>query len=119
MTIAKAMLTTAICTGVAAFTGALLGRSLGYFAPGYYRAVLYRGQEATFDPADIGTGLGLNAGVFTGVVVGLLIVAIVTWHDIRTGKTRQSAASKWPVQPSNAGESLRGVSEGIKTLKGS
>jgi hypothetical protein len=118
MTITRAMLTTAICTGIAAVTGALLGRCLGYLAPGYYRAMFYHGHEPTFDPTDAGTGLGLNAGVFTGVVVGLLIVAIVTWHDIRTGKTRQTAASKWPVQRSNAGESASDVSEGIKTLKG-
>jgi hypothetical protein len=115
MTLGRAISATALCTALATPLGALLGRALGYFAPGYYRSLFYRGHEPSFDPVDVGTGFGLNAGVFTGVVVGLVIVAIVTYYEVRTATRSQLGATpSAPLHPKEQRELDGGRSTAIR-----
>jgi hypothetical protein len=124
MTIRRAIGATALCTVVGTLLGTALGRGLGYFAPGYYRSVFYRGNEPSFDPVDVGTGLGLNAGVFTGLVVGLLIVAVVTYYEIRRADTNsRESVSRGTIPGFEEPEALalgteqRSLSESVEVRK--
>lgn len=73
---------------------------MGTFNPGYYRAVFHSGQEPWFDPVSVGIGQGVGQGVAGGAGVGLALVAIFVWRDVRvrrlaamTGETDSSAAT--------------------------
>ncbi len=90
MTLIRAFLAVAGSTVICTAVGIGLGAGLGYFAPGYYRAVLLSGRSPGFDPVQIGIGFGLNAGVIAGIVIGLIIVAIVTYFELRTAEKRSS-----------------------------
>lgn len=51
-----------------------MGFSLGHFSPGYYRAVFSSGDLPTFDPIQVGLGLGITQGFVGGVIIGFFIV---------------------------------------------
>jgi hypothetical protein len=89
MTTVRALLTVAACTAVSAAVGLGLGYGVGRLAPNFYRALFYRGDAPDFDPVDVGIGSGLNGGVFTGVVVGLVIVAIMTYREVKVAAQGQ------------------------------
>lgn len=77
--------------GGGALIGALVGVSVGFvlgrFLPGYYRSIFVRGDDPQFDPVAIGVGLGLTQGLIGGACIGLLLVAILAWHDVRKDRT--------------------------------
>ncbi len=81
-----------ICTAA----GMGLGVALGNLAPDFYRATLPRSPIPNPDPVQIGLGFGLNAGAFSGIAIGLLVVAIVTYYELR------SAELKRPLLPDSA-----------------
>jgi hypothetical protein len=89
MTIQRAFAATAFSAGICAAIGTAVGRALGAYAPGYYRAVLIAGHRPDFDAVDAGTGFGLNAGIFSGIVIGLIIVAIITHFELRSSGSEQ------------------------------
>lgn len=63
--------------------GALVGYLVGQFAPDYYRAVFGFKPEDNIDYAHLGVGLGITQGLTGGVIVGLGIVAVLTWQGHR------------------------------------
>lgn len=69
---------------VGAALGAGLGGLLGKIAPGYYRGIFGHPSDDSFNPLQVGLGLGLTQGLIFGVVVGLAMAAIVAWHDVKT-----------------------------------
>jgi hypothetical protein len=83
MTIRNAIGTVLLCTALIGATGTGIGYGLGKLSPGYYRAVFRSGREPGFDPVSVGIGLGLTQGTTGGVVVGLLIVALLCWREVR------------------------------------
>jgi hypothetical protein len=83
MTIQRAFTAIAFSTVVCGVIGTVAGRLLGAYAPGYYRAVLTAGHRPDFDAVDVGTGFGLNVGIFSGIVIGLIVVAIITYFELR------------------------------------
>ena len=66
--------------------GAVLGFTVGKFAPDYYRIVFRMPPEIDLDPAQAGFGLGLTQGVAAGIVIGLVIVVAVAWYNSRIKK---------------------------------
>jgi hypothetical protein len=86
MTLVRAFVAVGACTLVCAAVGVGLGVALGHVAPGFYRATLVAGRYPDFDPVQVGIGFGLNAGVFSGIVIGLVVVAIVTYFELRTAE---------------------------------
>jgi hypothetical protein len=70
---------------------ATAGAVLGRLCPDYYRAILRSRPGADVDMAQAGAGFGLNAGLFTGVVVGVLAIAIVTYFELRLSLARIAA----------------------------
>lgn len=83
MTIRSAIITIIGCTLLLAGIGAGSGYGLGTFAPDYYRGVFIRGRDPGFDPVSVGVGQGLTQGTAGGVVVGLALVALFCWREIR------------------------------------
>jgi hypothetical protein len=73
----------ASCTLLVAVIGATVGYGLGKINPSYYRSVFRNGREAGFDPVSIGVGQGLTQGTAGGVVVGLALVALLSWRETR------------------------------------
>lgn len=86
MTIRIAVATIVGCTLLIAAIGASVGYALGTLAPGYYRSVFRNGREPGFDPISVGVGEGLTQGTAGGVVVGLAVVALLCWREVRLGR---------------------------------
>jgi hypothetical protein len=88
VTLAKGLVTVAVTAVICGTAGLGLGLAIGRWAPDAYRAVFERGgwpgRQPPLDPEQIGIGLGLAQGVLVGIAVGVVIVALVTWYEIRT-----------------------------------
>lgn len=83
MTVIRGFMTT-IASGLAfACFGAIAGYLLGSIAPDYYRTVFRIPPQALIDPAQAGLGLGVTQGLGAGLIVGLVIVVSVGWHNSR------------------------------------
>ncbi len=83
MNIFKALATvvgTAIGFGAA---GTGIGWFLGSYAPNFYRQILPVRDPESFDPVEIGIGLGLVNGLIWGLIIGILTVAIIAWKETR------------------------------------
>jgi hypothetical protein len=83
MTVRSAIATIVGCTLLVAAIGVTVGYALGALAPGYYRSVFRSGREPGFDPVSVGVGQGLTQGTAGGVVVGLAVVALLCWREVR------------------------------------
>jgi hypothetical protein len=59
------------------FAGGLIGYALGRFAPAYYRGVYGIVEPSTFNPVQVGLGLGISQGLIAGVLVGAVVVLAV------------------------------------------
>lgn len=79
--------------GVLAFCliGAIIGASIGLIAPDYYRTVVHNSDAPSFDPLQVGVGLGMTQGASAGAVIGLAALAIMAWRDIRRIKLGQES----------------------------
>ena len=88
MTLTKGLITVAVSAVVCGAVGMGLGLAIGRWAPDSYRAVFERGHgpwmNRPLDPEQIGIGLGLAQGVLIGIAVGVVVVGLVTWYEIRT-----------------------------------
>jgi len=83
MTLLKALGTVVgLGAGLGAAGGAV-GILLGVLAPGYYRQVFTIRDEAAFRPIELGLGLGVTQGVIWGLVLGVLIVVVMAWKEVR------------------------------------
>jgi hypothetical protein len=89
MAIGRAILTVAACSVLFSLLGGAAGYLLGTLIPGYYRGVFRAGDLRGFDPVQVGTGLGVSQGLMGGAVVGLILVALVAWHDAQSGRSRR------------------------------
>lgn len=83
MTIQRAIATIIACTVLLAMIGVSIGYGVGTIAPEYYRSVFRVGRDPAFQPSQVGVGLGLTQGTAGGVFVGLALVALFCWRDIR------------------------------------
>lgn len=69
--------------------GALVGSLIGNLAPDYYRAVFGFKPEDNIDYAHLGLGLGVTQGLTGGVIVGVCVVAILTWQSHRRSELEE------------------------------
>lgn len=83
MTLQRASLFVGASTLLGGIAGASIGSFLGRTMPGYYRGVFVTGSDPAFDPVAVGFGQGLTQGLAGGAAVGICLVAIVAWHDVR------------------------------------
>jgi len=80
-----------IASGLAfACVGAIAGYVLGRVAPDYYRTVFRIPPDIPLDPAQAGLGLGVTQGCAAGLIVGLVIVVAVAWHNSRATTQQKS-----------------------------
>jgi hypothetical protein len=86
MTLFRAFRAVTCCTIACTLVGVGLGAAMGYFAPDYYYATLPRDIRFSLDPVHIGIANGVNMGLFSGIVIGLIIVAIVTYYELRSAR---------------------------------
>jgi hypothetical protein len=84
--LAVVLLSTLLFTAV----GLGIGYSLGRYAPNYYRTVLLRGDSPDFDPVDVGIGLGLSQGSMFGGIIGVVLVVLHAWYDLRRRALEQA-----------------------------
>ncbi len=101
MTVRDALVTIAASTALFAGIGGGVGWAMGTLNPGYYRAVFRTGQEPWFDPVSVGIGQGVGQGVAGGAFVGLVVVALFVWREVRVRRLAVSvdepdaAAATW------------------------
>lgn len=94
MTLKKALLIIVGLTAVSGALGCLGGFLLGTFNPGYYRGVFGAGDRPDFDPVAVGMGLGLSQWAAGGLAVGVVLVVVLTWYDLRCRQIASGAASR-------------------------
>lgn len=56
----------------------------GKYSPDYYRITFDIPNDVRYDTVQLGMGLGETPGLVGGLVVGLGVVLVVTWFQIRT-----------------------------------
>jgi hypothetical protein len=66
--------------------GGLLGWVIGAVAPDYYHTVFHIPAGSEVNTAALGFGLGVTQGAGTGLVAGLILVAVVAWYNSRMTK---------------------------------
>jgi hypothetical protein len=88
MTVRKALIAVFGCSLTCGIGGALIGYSIGRFLPGAYRS-MFAPAEPGFSPTAVGIGLGLPQGLFFGAVVGIAVVGIVTWYEVRIAEANR------------------------------
>jgi hypothetical protein len=92
MTLKKALAVIIGMTVVSGALGCLGGFLLGKFNPAYYRAVFKADERPDFDPVAVGMGLGLTQWSAAGVVLGVVLVLVLTWYDLRCRQIAADAA---------------------------
>lgn len=83
MTLTRAFTAVGWCTAACALAGVAAGAAVGQFCPDYYAAMVPGRAGQQFNPVQLGVGFGLNAGVFTGVAIGLIVVVVVAAFELR------------------------------------
>ena len=86
MTLTKGFLAVAGAMIAGAAIGAALGWFVGTRMPELYREWSGRGDAPDFSPVEYGASLGLLQGAGAGVVVGVALVALVTWYEVSTAR---------------------------------
>ena len=88
MTVRKALTTIVGCAVACGVVGAFGGYCIGRYLPGAYRG-LFAPVAPDFSPIAVGVGLGLPQGVVFGAVIGVTVIGIVTWYEIRIAEMKQ------------------------------
>ena len=86
MNVLKALATvvgTAVGFGVC---GIGIGAFLGRITPSFFRQMLPLRDPASFNPVELGIGLGLTNGLGWGLAIGVLLVAILAWRETRLAR---------------------------------
>ena len=81
MTITKAILSVVICMAIGALIGGSVGFLIGYFTPQALAMQFRLGNN--FDPVQIGVGIGIPQGLMLGALVGVALVAILSWREVK------------------------------------
>ncbi len=63
-----------------------IGAFLGHITPGFFRQMLPLRDPATFNPMELGIGLGLTNGLGWGLAIGVILVAILAWKETRLAR---------------------------------
>jgi hypothetical protein len=96
MTVRAALATIAASTALFAGIGGGIGWAMGMYNPGYYRATFSAGNEPWFDPVSVGVGQGVGQGTAGGAGVGLVLVALFVWRDVRVRRLAAAAGESDP-----------------------
>lgn len=83
MTVVRGFVIILASGGAFALGGGAMGYALGQLAPSYYRSVFHGGDAPSFDPVQVGIGLGVTQGLFAGLVVGAVVVLAVALSGSR------------------------------------
>jgi hypothetical protein len=72
--------------------GGLLGLALALATPSYYRVVFCIEDDPSFNPVQVGLGLGITQGAVAGLVIGCVVVLAVALSGLRpvAGKNPES-----------------------------
>ena len=71
-----------------------IGAFLGSFTPGFFRHLFPLRDLENFQPIELGVGLGLVNGLTWGLVIGVLIVAIISWKETRMSRKNRAAVTQ-------------------------
>ena len=78
--------------------GCTIGYEIATVAPQYYRTGLNHGYgpeflrvEPELPAMEVGMGLGLIQGAAAGAAVGVIVVAILNWYELRKGRMQVPA----------------------------
>lgn len=86
MTLTRAILGVLICMVIGAVIGGSVGFLIGRFFPQALQMQFRLGNN--FDPVQIGVGIGLPQGLMLGAAVGVALVAILAWREVRIQSRR-------------------------------
>lgn len=85
-----------------AVVGGLIGAALGLVAPDYYRSLLRDGHSPDFNPLQVGIGLGVTQGLASGIAIGLGVIALLVWREMRAAAAEAknpTANANRPIRP--------------------
>ncbi len=99
MTIRTAIWVIVRFAGVLALIGGGVGYTLGWFVPGYYRSVFAGGDHPDFDPIVVGLIQGCTQGGVAGATLGIALVAVFVWQNIRIQELSDPPKSQVDVPP--------------------
>ncbi len=100
MTFARAIFNVLASALLFALLGAGVGYVLGQFTPDYYRNIFRAGQQPQFDPVPTGIAMGLTQGAAAGAVIGLALVALLCWRDVRRERVEAGISTTVPRETS-------------------
>ncbi len=72
--------------------GAALGGLLAVMLPNYYASVF----SGPVDPLQTGLGLGISQGLVAGGAVGLGIVGVLTWREVKLKEIESRRTMDYP-----------------------
>ena len=97
MTLARGFTTTVVSGLVGGVVGLALGYLAGKYTPDYYRITFDIQPGTSYDPIQLGMGLVATQGLVGGLIVGLGIVSVVAWFQVRT------TTALYPARPKTLG----------------
>jgi len=97
MTIVKAFALIVASALICAFLGAGLGYAIGEFTPDVYRVMFSHPAAPEFSPVQLGIALGFCQGLVGGTFLGLVVIAILTWREVRLAQIQ----ARPPAQDAN------------------
>lgn len=98
MTVWKGLLAVLFSTMMGGVLGGLVGYAIGSFVPSAYRT-MFAPVPPDFSATAVGVGLGVPQGMMLGAVVGIAVVAISVWREVRMAENAQRA--RWTDETSH------------------
>lgn len=83
MTLRRSLLAIVGIGLVLGIIGALIGAAIGLLIPDFYRTVFRIAPGEGINLVSLGTGLGLTQGISFGIGVGLVVVIVCAWREVR------------------------------------
>lgn len=77
--------------------GCGVGFFIGTFAPDAYRFLLYQPGAPEYSTVQFGVGQGLIQGLMAGAVLGVAVVWILAWREVRLAQA--GAMGRDPASP--------------------
>lgn len=95
MSVVRGICVIVVCGVGFGVAGGLVGLTLGFGAPAYYRVAFRAADDPGFNPVQVGLGLGLSQGLICGSVIGSVVVLAVTLSQA----SRQGSDPVGPTAP--------------------
>jgi hypothetical protein len=81
VTLTRAIVGVLVCMVIGAVIGGSVGFVIGFFTPQALELQFRLGNK--FNPVEIGVGIGIPQGLMLGAAVGVALVGILSWREVK------------------------------------